>query len=59
MEIKLGHEGSPELDPEGDMIGVILDKPVICGFCMIRMQEVSRHLFRCPRCGAAYDEFAG
>lgn len=55
MEIRVKPENYLDLDSEGDMVGVVVDRPVICGFCMTQMEQVGKHLFRCPRCGTTYE----
>lgn len=45
-----GWYSDPELDSEGDQIGVILQKEVICGYCLTPMEQVSERSYSCPHC---------
>jgi tRNA(Ile2) C34 agmatinyltransferase TiaS len=59
MEIRTSYNNDSdlELDSELDAVGIILDKPMICGYCMRKMEQVGKNLFRCPQCGMTYEGF--
>lgn len=42
------------LDSEGDMVGIVPDKPVICGNCLVKMIELTKNNFSCPKCSNKY-----
>ncbi|MFH1511316.1 MAG: hypothetical protein ABIF10_06500 [Candidatus Woesearchaeota archaeon] len=44
-----------ELDNELDMVGIILDRPLICGNCLKQMQQVGRGMYSCPSCQKTYE----
>lgn len=44
-----------EVDNELDMVGVILDRPLICGHCLRQMDKVGRDIYRCPSCQTTYE----
>jgi len=46
----------PDLDPEGDMIGVEIDHPKICGYCLAEMKQISKGVWQCPDCGGVFKE---
>ena len=48
-----------EVDLQLDSIGVLLDHPMYCGFCMVKMNALGKdgkESFRCPKCGSTYTE---
>jgi tRNA(Ile2) C34 agmatinyltransferase TiaS len=50
-----GGSGSVEVDSELDMVGVKLEKPIVCGFCLRSMERIGKNNFRCERCGMVYE----
>jgi tRNA(Ile2) C34 agmatinyltransferase TiaS len=57
MEVRTRHgsEGELELDSELDTVGIILDRQMVCGYCMKKMERVGKNLYRCPGCGMTYE----
>lgn len=43
-----------DLDLHVDMSNLELNKSVMCGDCMTRMEEVKPNNYKCPQCGRAY-----
>ncbi len=35
---------------------VILDHPIYCGHCLLKMKKVNDHAHRCLKCGSTHDE---
>jgi len=58
MEFKPGFKVFADTDVDSDLgtMGVVLDMPVMCSRCMVHMDHVGKHFFRCPRCGATYNK---
>jgi len=43
------------IDKELDEMGVILEKPVYCFKCKVRMVLVDKSRYKCPKCGQEYE----
>jgi len=44
------------VDRELDEIGVILEKPVYCFKCKLRMSLIAKNVYKCSQCGQQYEE---
>lgn len=44
------------IDRELDEMGVVLEKPVYCFKCKMRMVMVDKATYKCPKCSQGYDE---
>ncbi|MBI2545999.1 hypothetical protein HYV81_02355 [Candidatus Woesearchaeota archaeon] len=45
-----------ETDPHRDHIGIIVDTPLYCYRCQVRMKQLSAARWRCTSCGSEYEE---
>lgn len=43
-----------DIDTELDVVGIVLDTPVYCGSCDVRMEQINTTSFKCKRCGFIY-----
>jgi len=47
------------LDPHKDAIGIISHEEFVCGECQKQMVEVAPNKYRCPKCGAVFEDMKG
>jgi len=55
QELKKVNGWYVDLDPEGEMAGVVLDHPVICGKCILPMREIGKGRYKCTDCGQTFE----